>query len=193
MRDGWFVVQVQTGREHAMCKAIERACKGKQAADGSPLLRECFSPVYIHRLKYHGEWRDVEQRLLPGYVLAVTSDPLALAHAIMGIREFSRMLTMAETIVPLREDERAWIEKWTESGNRVVPISVGYRKGDTLVVTEGPLKGREAMVIRVIRKKCIAVLEVHAGNTRILTELGLALLPEGEAVHREAADEVQPG
>ncbi len=182
---GWYVAQVQTGREQAMCRAIERVCKDVRASDGNPLLEECFSPTYIHRLKYHGEWRDVEKQLLPGYVVAVTSSPVELAHRLKSIREFSRLLTMVKTFVPLREDERAWIEENTQSGDRVIPISVGYRRGDVLVVTEGPLKGREAMVDRIVRKKCVAVIKVHMGSMTITTEVGLAVLPENEAAKQE--------
>ena len=179
---GWYVIQVHAGREQAMSEAIRRACDETAADDGEePRLEECFSPTYVHRLKYHGEWRDFERPLLPGYVVAVTSDPVALIHKLHRIREFSRMLTMAETIVPLREEERAWIDENTTAGERVIPISVGYRKGDTVVVTEGPLKGREAIIERVIRKKCVAILKIHAGNVTITTEVGLALLPQKTA------------
>ena len=179
---GWYIVQVQTGREQAMCETIRRVCANETAGDGeTPLLEECFSPTYVHRLKYDGEWRDFERPLLPGYVVAVVSDPVALTHKLRSIRDFARTLTMAETFVPLREEERAWIEENTEMGNRVIPISVGYRKGDALVVTDGPLKGREAMIDRIIRKKCVAILKVHVGNITITTEVGFALLPERDA------------
>lgn len=182
-RFGWYVVQVQTGREQAMCEVIRRVCAEDQT-DGlsdAPLLEECFSPTYVHRLKYRGEWRDVERHLLPGYVVAVTSDPAKLARKLLGVRDFTRLLTITETFVPLREEERAWIDENTKAGERVIPISVGYRRGDTLVVTNGPLAGHEAMVDRVIRKKCVAVLKVHVGNKTVMTEVGLALLPEREA------------
>ncbi|MDO4404130.1 MAG: transcription termination/antitermination NusG family protein, partial [Atopobiaceae bacterium] len=171
---GWYVAQVQTGREQAMCTVIERACQGATTHDGSPLLEECFSPTYIHRLKYNGEWCDVEKRLLPGYVVVVTSSPVSLFHRLKRIREFARLLTMAETFVPLNEAERAWMDENTTTDNRVIPISFGYRKGDALVVVDGPLKNHEGMITRVVRKKCLAIVEIHAGSVRIVTEVGLA-------------------
>ena len=99
----------------------------------------------------------------------------------MGMREFSRLLTIAETFVPLREEERAWIEESTIPGDRVVPISIGFCKGDAIVVTGGPLRERKAMVKRFIRKKCLAILAVYIGEVRVTTEVRLALLPEREA------------
>ena len=38
------------------------------------------------------------------------------------------------------------------------------------------------MVQRIIRKKCVAILEIHAGNLTIKTEVGLALLPKKDVV-----------
>lgn len=180
-RTGWYVAQVQAGREQVMCQVIERECAGAYTSDGHPLLEECFSPTYVHRLKYSGEWRDVEKPLLPGYVVAVTSDPVVLSHQLFKVREFSRLLTITNEFIPLREDERLWIEENTRSGQRTIPISIGYREGDTLVVTDGPLKGREAMIQRIIRKKCVAVLQIHVGNKTITTEVGFALLPKKDA------------
>ena len=180
-RAGWYVAQVETGKEQKMCLALLRECEDVEIAEGVPLLEECFSPTYVHRLKYSGEWRDVEEPLLPGYVVAVTTDPVALSHKLYTVRDFSRLLKLGTEFIPLREDERAWIDKNTESGDRSIPISIGYREGDTLVITEGPLKGCEAMIQRIIRKKCVAILEIHAGNLKIKTEVGLALLPKKDA------------
>ena len=138
--------------------------------------------MYEHRLKYNGEWRSVNKCLLPGYIVVITADPAALAARLRAIPKFTRLLTMMKTFVPLREDERAWLEECTKPKQRTIPISIAYRKGDTLVITQGPLKGREAMVTRVIRKKCVALVEIHVGNKTITTEVGLAVMPEEEAI-----------
>ena len=182
----WYVAQVQTGKEDRTCLAIERACEDCYVR-GEPLVTECFSPTFVHRLKYSGEWRDVEKPLLPGYVVAVTSNPEELARRLNKVPSFTKLLTMAESFVPLREDERAWIDGFTKPGDRVVPISIGHRVGDVVVVTEGPLKGREAMITQIIRKKCLAVLELHVGGKNVTTTVGLAVLPK--AVDKQSVGE----
>ena len=196
---GWYVVQVQTGRELALCRAIEYVCdpanvapdpadldpsldpEDPEAPEPRPLLKECFAPEFSTRRKYRGEWRDLQKPLLPGYVIVVTADPNPLSRRLRRIPKYARLLTMGETFVPLRPSERAWIEEFTREGERVVPISIAYRRGDTLVVTQGPLKGREGMVTRVIRKKCLAVVELTVGGKRVTTTVGLAVVPEQEA------------
>lgn len=200
----WYIAQVETGRERLICRLLEHVCEGVTVADGRvyentpygvtqnpfeltpdnavPLLEECFSPMYMHRLKVKGEWVDVEKRLLPGYIVVVTTDPAAMANRFRAIPKFSRLLPMMKTFVPLREDERTWLDEATKPKERIIPISIAYRKGDSIVVTEGPLKGREGMVTRIIRKKCVAVVEIHAGNKTFTTEVGLAVIPEEEAM-----------
>lgn len=172
---GWYVVQVRTGREGAMCELIERVA----GEGGSGLLTECFSPQFTTRRKYRGEWCDVQRPLLPGYVIAVTARPEELALRMRGVPEFTQLLSVGETFVPLREDERAWMESLTEEGDRTVALSVAVRDGDSIRVTEGPLKGREGVIKRVDRRKCLARLEVSVGGKRVTTTVGLAVLPEG--------------
>lgn len=189
----WYVIQVETGRELHACEAIMRACSNaereeilrpaKVDAGLSPnegaghLLRECFSPSYRTQFKLHGEWHDEVKLLLPGYVVAVTSDPWKLARVLRQVSGLTRLLTMGETFAPLSEDDRSWIERWTTEGDRIIPMSIAYKEGDRIVVTEGPLKGHEGMIVRIKRRLNLAELEIHVGQMTIRTTVGLAVMP----------------
>ena len=179
---GWYVVQVTTGHEDAACAAIARACGQADEAEPSdePLLSECFSPRYATRHKVHGQWVDDELRLLPGYVVAVTADPWRLARLLASIPGFTMLLRMGETFAPLDDADRQWLDGWTMRGNRTVPMSFAYKSGDAIVVTEGPLAGREATITRVDRRKCLAHVELRVGQKTIRTTVGLAVLPRNE-------------
>ena len=190
-RPGWYVLQVETGREEKACETVRRACAQADALDGAaePTLVEAFSPTYRSRFKLRGEWHDEERRLTPGYVVAVTARPGRLAQVLRAAPGFERLLTAGETYASLSKDDRAWIERWTSEGDRVVPLSVAYKEGDRIVVTEGPLKGREASIVRVRRRQCLAEIEIRAGQLRIRTTVGLAVLPEEAAGAGEGARE----
>lgn len=177
---GWYVIQVNTGREQSTRQLIERVCAQYAQTTGASLLDECFTPQYQARMKVRGEWQDMEKMLLPGYLIAVTSHPGELSARLRRIPEFSRLLRMGETFVPLLEEERTWIEAFTEKGDRTVPMSVATKAGDRIVVTEGPLKGREAMITKVNRKKCLAFLELHVGGMKVTTRVGLSIVSTGE-------------
>lgn len=176
----WYVIQVETGREHIACEAIERACQvaSADASGDYVLLQECFTPSYRTQFKLRGEWHDEKRLLLPGYVVAVTSDPWKLARLLRGVSGLTRILTMGETFVPLSDDDRSWIERWTAEGDRTIPMSVAYKEGDRIVVTEGPLKGMEAMITQIKRRQNLAKIEIHAGAITIRTTVGLAVLPK---------------
>lgn len=175
----WYVVQVETGREQKACEAILRACEQEdsQAEGDVPVVREVFSPRYQSRFKLHGKWHDEERQLLPGYVVAVTAEPARLARVLRGVLGFTRILTTGETFAPLKEEDRGWIERWTKEGDRTIPMSIAYKEGDSVVVTSGPLAGREGLIKKIKRRQCVAEIEIHTGAITIRTTIGLAVLP----------------
>ena len=177
-RSAWYVIQVQTGGEVRMVRLIQRMCTEADRASfrDEPLLGECFSPTYLTQTKRAGEWQFVERQLLPGYLIAVTAFPDELRDVLRTIPHFTRMLTTGETFVPLHEDDRAWIERFTTPDNRAIPMSRGYLRGGTLVVADGPLMGYEGLITRVNRHKSVAMLELHIGGKRITTRVGLAIV-----------------
>ena len=181
-RSHWYVIQVRTTLEDAMCDKIARACrehdKNADDGDGCVDLLECFSPRYRTQRKWKGEWETVEWPLIPGYVIADTAHPAQLAEAIRGIRDLCRLLSDGETYEPLDERERTWIERWTGKGDRVIPLSFGKKLADGRVkVVEGPLEGCEGEIVEVNRKKSTAYLEFHVGRMAIKTMAGLAVMP----------------
>ena len=177
---GWYVIQVQSGKEQAMCQLIERVCAEVDATSESakPLLNECFTPQFITRHKFGDEWRDVTKLLLPGYLVAVTERPEALTERLRSIPKFARMLSVGEQFVPLNEAERAWMYEFTSQGERVVPMSMAVKSGDSIVVTSGPLKGKEALITKVNRRKCLAFVELYVGGMKVTTTVGLGIVDD---------------
>ena len=153
-----------------------RSAECAEDAGGVGLV-ECFSPTYEFRRKQRGEWVLRESALLPGYVIAVTNDPWSLAHAMRAIPAYAKLLVMGETYVPLSADDRSWIERWTRRGERTIPISLAHKEGERIVVTDGPLVGREGMIVRVNRRRRVAHLEIRAGQITVHATVGLEVLP----------------
>lgn len=189
----WYVIQVQSGRERQLADLILRTCQeADRFSTEPPLIQECFTPRYRTRRKRDGVYQDEEKLLLPGYLIAVTTAPDRLQRRLRRIPEFTRLLTMTETFVPLRDDERAWIEEWTTKGDRTIPISVAYKKGETLVVTEGPLKGNEGLITRINRRKCLATIELSIDGKRVTTTIGLAIVPADPTGQTDPTDHTDP-
>lgn len=165
----WYVVNVPTGKESALCKVIERI-----APEGA--VRECFSPLYSTQIKRGGEWLDVEKTLLPGYVIVATEHIGRVKRLLREVPEYTRVLNMGESFVPLADGERAWIDAFTRKGERCVPMSMGVMEGDHVVVVSGPLMGREACIKSVNRHRSIAYVELEICGRRVTTKVGLGIV-----------------
>ena len=165
----WYVIQVVTGKEEAMCRLIERL-----APEGS--LDECFSPRYATEMKVRGEWVPAKKPLFPGYIIAVSRSVGQLAETLRRTPEFMRLLTVGEAFVPLHEEDQAWIGAFTKRGDRTVPMSTGVMEGDRVVVLDGPLVGCEAMIKSVNRHKSLAILEFEICGRRVTTKVGLGIV-----------------
>ena len=183
-KPGWYVVQVRTGQEDRMCEVIRRACDEHDDDACDPRehvnLRECFNPRFKSQRKRKGQFHDVEYPMLPGYVIADVDNPAMLAHALRSVRELCRVLAAEETYVPLNDREREWLESQTRPTERVFPLSFGYKEGDTLVVTDGPLAGQEAMITKLDRRNSMAHIEFHVGQMTFRATLGLVVMPSGK-------------
>lgn len=178
----WYVIQVATGKERAICELIERV-----APEGS--LEECFSPSFETQMKVKGEWIPTTKLLFPGYVIAVTSNIEKLETALRQVPEFTRVLRVGETFVPLHEEDQAWIGAFTKKGARTVPMSSGVMEGDRVVVTSGPLVGREALIKSVNRHKSLAFLEFEICGRAVTTKVGLGIVRK----HGDDTEGNEPG
>lgn len=136
---GWYVIQVPTGKEAALCAVIERVA-------GPGELSECFVPSFETQRK------------------------------VRGVSEFTRLLTMGESFVPLDDADRAWLSAFTTADDRAIPMSMGVVEGDRIVVTQGPLMGHEGWITSVNRRKSLAFIQVEMFGRKIETRIGLGIV-----------------
>lgn len=175
----WYVVQVTTGSERATAELLERVVPAE-------VLDECFFPQYETEMKLRGRWVSCERPLFAGYIIAVTSDPAALARECAKIPQVSKLLTMGEQFVPLAAEERELIGAFTAKGRRVVPMSRAVKDGDRIVITSGPLKGREALIDRVDRKRSVAFIETELCGRKVAVRVGLSVVAAQDTVEGRA-------
>lgn len=174
----WYVIQVMKGREDAMAALIGRVVPAS-------ILHEVFSPRYATEIKVRGRWVPVQKTLLPGYLIAITNAPEDLDAMLRDMPEFARLLAQGNEFVPLAPAEMEVIGSFTSPGNRVVPMSIGVKDGDRVVITGGPLVGHEAMVKEIWRRKSIAVLEVNMCGRTVTTRVGLGVLTKEKWLMRD--------
>lgn len=172
----WYAIQVAGGKEETTCRLIDRFVE-------PGIVQEVFTPRYETQKKVRGAWLRSSSVLFPGYVIAVTHKDAyknekvdRLRRALHGVPEFTRLLTAGETYLPLDEREQALVCAFTRPGDRTVEMSMGIMDGDRVVVTSGPLLGREGLIRSVNRRKSIAYLEIEMFGRTLKTKVGLGIV-----------------
>ena len=165
----WYVIQVPTGKEEHLCEVIKRIA-------GNDLVLECFTPRFATEKKIRGEWVPVESLLLPGYLIVATGHPALLYERLKLVDAFTKFLRYGTSFCSLEDADCAWLSEMTSQGQRVIPMSVGVVEGDSIVVLRGPLKGHEALIKSINRRKSLAFIEFDMCGRRISTRVGLGIV-----------------
>ncbi len=170
----WYAVQVETGREDLACELILRAAR---AAGLDDAFEELFSPKRRTLSKVDGKLVEGFEALLPGYVMAVCrpSDLDTVARALRCSLRFARLVSSGGQFASLSDQEVSWICSFTQKECRIVGMSEGFVEGGRVVVTSGPLVGREALIRKVNRRKRTAEVELSICGRRVTAKMGLNL------------------
>lgn len=148
----WYVMQVYTGME----ENIRTQCRKEILPD---VLKECFIPYYEEKKRIKGEWKVFQKILFPGYVFLDTEKVEQLCIAIKHIQGFARVLGTENEVIPLTEDEVAFLNAFGGE-ERVVPISMGVIENSKVRILSGPLMGKEGYIKKIDRHKRKAYLEI---------------------------------
>lgn len=149
----WYVIQVVGGREEIAKRLIDKFVD----ADA---YKEVFVPRFRATRKVDGELEYYHPVLTPGYIIVDTKHVDAFESQLRRVPAFMRLLGNDESFKPLDREERAWLEEWTQPGDRVVQGSLGRIEKGRLKILSGPLIGREADIVRFNRRKRKAVIRM---------------------------------
>ena len=155
----WYVVQVRTGTE----KEIITQCE-KKIDHG--ILKRCFVPYYEAMKKYKGEWHLERKILFPGYVFMITDEVESLYLELIGT---------GREVIPLKKEEVDFLTAFGKE-RQVVEMSTGILENGCVHITDGPLKGREAMIRKIDRHKRKASLEIPMFGRILETQAGLEIV-----------------
>ncbi|RJV84975.1 transcription antiterminator, partial [Erysipelotrichaceae bacterium AF19-24AC] len=76
---------------------------------------------------------------------------------------------------PLDEEEITFMKSFGKE-KHVVEMSTGFIQGDQIFITEGPLQGKEGLIIKIDRHKRIAYLQLSMFNKETTTKVGLEII-----------------
>lgn len=164
----WYVLQVRTGTE----ENIRLQCRNNIS---EAVLSRCFIPYYEEKKRIRGEWRIQKKILFPGYVFVVTEQLDKLYEALKNIIGLTKLIRVGEKIVPLTSDEKNFLLGFGGK-EQVARMSTGIIKGTKIIVTQGPLMGKEGYIRKVDRHKRKAWLEMKMFGRVQKIEVGLEIV-----------------
>jgi transcriptional antiterminator NusG len=165
----WYVLQVRTGKEHAIKRELQRL--GYEASAPIEIVYEHLNGKQISRLK----------TVIPSYTfvkLDLTDDDY---YRITNVPNIIRFLGVGRP-EPLPEEEEAFILWLDNDGTPLIPSELLIEVGQPAQVMSGPLKGREGLIVWMNRRQRRACVAVTIGGHRKELPLSLNVLkpPEGE-------------
>lgn len=174
-KERYYVIQVAP-RAEAKTEAMIRA-----RLDAG-LYGRCFYPLRHVRKKLRGQWRDIHEKLLPGYVFLTAPSALALYEGLRQVPALTKLLGKNEgnLFIPLPPGEAQWLEKVTAGGNEAALSRVCVSEGDMVTVLEGPLKNLEGCVKKIHLHRRIAEVEVDFMGRKTVIHLGIELVGKEE-------------
>lgn len=161
----WCVIQVLTGRE----EKIRQSCEKYIDPD---VLEETFIPWRECRRKRDGVWRNEKTALFPGYVFVITERPDALYDQLKKVEGMTKLLRAERTVLQLTSEEESLL-KALGGDNHTVAMSYGFIEGQTVTITDGPLKGMEGQIAKIDRHKrqCLVEVQMFGQKTRMTAGL----------------------
>ncbi len=129
----WFVIHTYSGYEERVKKNLEQRIK---SMDTEGEIFEIVIPTEEEIEVRNGQRRTVSKKILPGYVLVqmmMSDQSWGMVRNTPGVTGF---VGSNNKPVPLREEEVNRVLKQMEA--EAPKVKVGFRKGQSVRVTDGP-------------------------------------------------------
>lgn len=166
---GWYVIQVQGGREDTTIASIEQLVSRE-------IISECFTPRWQTQKKVRGRYQNIMRNLIPGYIICVTDRPDVLEKSLKSVPYFTHVLSSKSGFVPLNDSEVIWIKKYAQGKDHVIPMSEAVKIGEEVIITAGPLRDRQFKIVRINRHKSTAYIEISFLGRKKEVPIGLKIV-----------------
>ncbi len=183
-----YVIQVAPGTEAKTEAKISEMIP-------SELYSACFHPTRIRRKKFHGQWKEINEKLLPGYVFIVSEDIRNLAVELQKVPALTRLLGSDPAdhgyVIPLSDRDVEWLRRLMNPAGKAASESSGYEVGlsrvavaenDEVVILSGPLENMKGMIKKINLHKRVAEVEVDFMNRKTVIYLGIELVAKPDDI-----------
>lgn len=167
--ENWYVIQVKSGLE-------EKTRNTCSLLISKTILSHCFIPYVTKMKKINGEWQKKEEILFKGYIFLISKDVIELYQELKKVPELTKLLGRDhEDIYPLRREDIVFLKAFGKEDS-VIDMSMGHIIGERIIVTSGPLVGKEGLIKKIDRHKRIAYLEIEFLGKVTMAKVGLEII-----------------
>lgn len=165
----WYAVQVETGREETVREYFHRLVD-----------RSVYNEIFVIRFnrmkKFYGKWHKESSVMFPGYIFIDTDTPEPAYEELKKVPVFTSLLGRdKQYFVPIERSKEELFRSMVDD-NHEIAISTGLIEGDKVIITDGPLAGKEAMIKKINRHKRIAILNVTMFGESVGVTVGLEIV-----------------
>ena len=190
-----YVIYTGVGREHAVKKLIDRTVPHE-------LYVRCFYPFRHLRKKIAGNWADIYEWLIPGYLFVITDRVAEFSVALRGVSRNGRFVRLLggdrvaggnadAAFTPVDPAEEAWLrrmlgDRWFDidpdrdlydDGSAIAELSsIDFDENDRVRILSGPLINFSGNVRRIDLHRRLAEVEVPFMGTVQRLRLGVEIL-----------------
>jgi transcriptional antiterminator NusG len=165
----WHAIFVMTGNEQTVKDKIAYTFRNTNILPIVPKRR-------IHERK-NGVWNEKIRPLFPGYILIkglISTHDYYVLKTIPGIL---RVLRDEKEIYRIHPDEMRIISRLMINGE-LIGISNVFRKGDSIVITDGPLLGMEGLIQSIDYRKGRAKVCLSFLGDKRTVDLGIKVISQ---------------
>lgn len=158
------------GNEAVYAKKYQELLNSKE-------LEEIVYFQYERMMRYGGKWHLENRAILPGYIFLYGASIKALMQIRRengGRKQDVSFLFEAFTDESLIPCETPYLKDMCQEGN-LVGMSKGVIQDGNLIVTSGPLEGREQLIQKINRHKRTAEIEIPFAGAKKHVTVGLEI------------------
>jgi transcriptional antiterminator NusG len=162
----WYALYTAGGTEEKVKSILERQ------------LEDFSFVIYRRRLRERkdGKWHMIDRKMFPGYILMGGDITDQAWHELKACDADFKLLENNGEYLTLSDQEVKTLSLLDGDANGLVDMSRLYIDGDRVHVIEGPLKGQEARITEVNKRKGRAKVKIDFCGSERIIELGVELI-----------------
>lgn len=164
----WYVLWTDVGKEEKTKTHV------KNHVDSS-LYTHCKILYRRKRHFFQGESELVTLLLFPGYIFIETDNVKEFAEKVSQFPGRNIVLQTDNLFCPIRKEEEFLLTDFADKKG-IIEMSSGYIDNNRVVVTDGPLKGYDKYIKKVIKRNSTAILEMTIFDKKVEYSLGLDII-----------------